>query len=415
MTTASLGPEGPYDTKELLLVGVGVMGRPYLEAAARLGLRVRAVESAAAWDGRPLDLAERFHRVAGAHDESWVRAVTEAAAEGTPDGLIAFAEPHVLAGALVQERYGLRGPSLHAAVVSRNKALQRATFAAYDVPQPDHVHVGSVAEARDWMLDRLPVVVKPLTLAGSRGVELVSDAADVDEVIARRGTEGQVLVEEAVEGPEYSWEALLRDGEVLFTNVTAKETTPPPYFVELAHRCGHRFDRELAAQVDDLTTRVCAAIGMRTGLVHLEFKVGSRGPVLMEIAVRTPGDYLPDAISRTYGFNLYEAMVRLATGLPLAPLPQQPVSYAATVFPTAAPGTIREITGTDEVLAHPAVVRVRLRKGPGDAVLPLTSSGRRMGHVLVDAATPGEREDALKFVRETLRVHVDPAGSGARN
>ncbi|MEZ7003343.1 ATP-grasp domain-containing protein [Streptomyces sp. AD55] len=415
MTTATPGPEGPYDTRELLLVGVGVMGRPYLEAAARLGLRVRAVESAAAWDGRPLHLAERFHRVDGAHDESWVRAVTEAAAEGPPDGLIAFAEPHVLAGALAQERHGLRGPSLHAAVVSRNKALQRATFAAHGVPQPAHVHVASVADARQWMLDRLPVVVKPLTLAGSRGVELVSDAAAVDEVIARRAAEGGVLVEEAVEGPEYSWDALLRDGEVLFSNVTAKETTPPPRFVELAHRCGHRFEDGLAAQVDDLTTRVCAAAGMRTGLVHLEFKVGASGPVLIEIAVRTPGDYLPDAIGRTYGFDLYEAMVRLATGLPLAPLPRRPVSYAATVFPTAEPGTIREITGTDEVLAHPAVVRVRLRKGPGDTVLPLTSSGRRLGHVLVDAATPGEREDALKFVRETLRVHVDPAGRGAAN
>ncbi|WP_234434068.1 hypothetical protein [Streptomyces sp. NRRL F-5126] len=212
-------------------------------------------------------------------------------------------------------------------------------------------------------------------------------------------------------GPEFSWEALVRDGEVLFANTTAKETTPPPYFVELSHRCGHRFDDPAtAAAVERLTRGVLGAIGMRTGLVHLEFKVGPRGPVLMETAVRTPGDYLPDAIGLTFGFDLYEAVVKLSLGLPVGDLPSgDPTAWAATYFPTSAPGTITRITGVEESEDHPAVVRVRLRKGPGDVVRPLTSSSQRMGHVLVCAHSPSEREDALKFVRETLRVEVSPA------
>lgn len=395
--------------KDLLVVGVGTMGRPYLDAAARLGVRVRAVESAAAWDTRPTHLAEEFHRVDGSAEESWTRAVARAVAERAPDGLIAFAEPHVLAAALAQERLGLPGPSLHAAVISRNKALQRTTFEAHGVPQPEYLLVNRIAEAREWMLERLPVVVKPLTLAGSEGVELVRDAAEVEDVLARRAAEGKVLVEEAVEGPEYSWEALVRDGEVLFENTTAKETTVPPYFVELTHRCAHRFeDGGLARSVDALTRGVLDAIGMRTGLVHLEFKVGRRGPALMEIAVRTPGDYLPDAIGLTYGFDLYEAVVRLALGMPVDGLVRtEPAAWAATHFPTTAPGTIRSVDGVEETAAHPAVVRVRLRKKPGDEVRPLTSSSQRMGHVLVAASSPTEREDALKHVAETLRITVD--------
>ncbi|MGC5343910.1 ATP-grasp domain-containing protein [Streptomyces sp. DT171] len=396
------------DPRELLLVGIGTMGRPYLDAAARLGLRVRAVESAAVWENRPVDLAERFYRVEGGQDESWALGVSRAVAERAPDGLVAFAEPHVLSAALAQDRLGLRGPSLHAAVISRNKALQRATFAAYGVPQPAHLHVPSVDRARAWMLERLPVVVKPLTLAGSEGVELVRTPAEVADVVARRSGEGAVLVEEAVEGPEYSWEALVADGEVLFENVTAKETTAPPYFVELCHRVGHVFEQPLADRVTALTRSVLDAIGMRTGLVHLEFKVGPRGPALIEIAVRTPGDYLPDAIGLAYGFDLYEAVIRLSLGMPLdGPVTGRPVSWAATVFPTAAPGTISAISGVPEVLAHPAVVRVRLRKGVGDAVRPLSSSSQRMGHVLINASSPDEREDALEHVRHTLSIHVE--------
>ncbi|MGW5333346.1 ATP-grasp domain-containing protein [Streptomyces bauhiniae] len=394
--------------RELLLAGVGTMGRPYLEAAARLGVRARALESAATWENRPTVLAERFYRVPGGHEESWAGAVAAAVAERVPDGLIGFAEPQVVAAALAQQRHGLRGPSLHAAVVSRNKALQRALFGAHGVPQPEYLHVARLGEARDWMLRHLPVVVKPLTLSGSQGVELIRTPEEVGEVVARRGGEGQLLVETAVEGPEFSWEALVREGEVLFENVTAKETTPPPYFVELVHRCGHDLGPETAAQVRELTSGVLRALGMDTGLVHLEFRMSAAGPVLMEVAVRTPGDYLPDAIGLTFGFDLYEAMVLLAVGLPLPALPDRPVSHAATVFLTAAPGTITGIEGLEEVRAHPAVVRVRPRKGVGDTVQPLTSSSRRLGHVLIDAGSPTEREDAVKFVRETLRFTVAP-------
>ncbi len=394
--------------KDLLIVGVGVMGRPYLDAAAALGCRIRTVEAGPAAVG-PAGVDVRSYHVDSALDESWLHGVTTAVTDRVPDGILAFAEPNVISGALAQEKYGLPGPSLHAAVISRNKALQRTCFDARGVSQPEFKLAAGLAEAREWMTARLPVVVKPLTLAGSQGVELVTDPAGVDEVIGRRGDEGKILIEQAVSGPEYSWEALVRDGEVLFENFTEKETTPPPYFVELTHRCGYRFtDPAVAARVDELTRGVLGALGMRTGLVHLEFRVSpDDGPVLMEVAVRTPGDYLADAVGLTYGFDLYQAVVRLALGLPLESLGSDPVAYAATCFPTCEPGTIREIAGVDEVLAHPAVVRVGLRKQVGDVVRPLTSSSQRLGHVLVLASSPEEREEALKHVHRTLRISVD--------
>src|SRR6476646_5404357 len=101
--------------KDILLVGVGVMGRPYLDAALRLGLDVRYVEA------NPDDDRAPHTRIANGQEETWLDGVRRAVAERTPDGIVAFAEPHVLAGALVQDHLGLPGPSLHSAVISRNK------------------------------------------------------------------------------------------------------------------------------------------------------------------------------------------------------------------------------------------------------------------------------------------------------
>ena len=182
---------------ELLLVGIGRMGRPYLDACDRLGIAVRAVET-------PAVLAELAGRLAGGvpvggpEDEAWAAAAEAAALDRVPDGVLAFNEPHVLGAALVQDRLGLPGPSLQAAVVSRNKALQRGRFAARGLPQPDHLLTGDLAGARDWVADRLPVVVKALSSAGSDGVEQVVDLAGFDAA-ARRRT-GRLLVEAYADG-----------------------------------------------------------------------------------------------------------------------------------------------------------------------------------------------------------------------
>ncbi|WP_062209116.1 ATP-grasp domain-containing protein [Streptomyces sp. NBRC 109706] len=391
---------------ELLLVGIGVMGRPYADAAARLGCRLRIVDTI---PGTEVPGAA-YHRIDEAIlDESWYGGMAAAlAAAPSPDAIVAFAESQVLAGALAQDQLGLPGPSLHAALLSRNKALQRAACARQGVRQPEHLLTRELGEARQWMRDRLPVVVKPVSASASIGVELVTDKAELDDVVDRRSGEGKLLVERLVAGPEYSWEALVGEGEVLFETVTAKETTPPPYFVELCHRIGHRFESQTARQVEELTRGVLRALGMRTGLVHLEFRIGPDGPVLIEVAVRTPGDHIIEAVGRAYDFDPYEAVVRLAAGLPVTGLRGRELrSHTAVMFVTGPPGRIRQISGADRVRDHPAVSRLTLDLGPGDTIAPLTSSLQRAGHLLIEADSPEQRDEALDFARHHLHIETE--------
>jgi biotin carboxylase len=390
---------------ELLLLGAGYMGMRYLDAARRIGVRVRLVETAAHAQ-RLRHTVEEAHVVSGAAEEAWAQAAYALALERAPDGLLAFNEPQVIAAALVQDRLGLPGPSLHAAIVSRNKALQRACFGARDIPQPDYLVTEDLSGAADWAHARLPVVVKPLTGAGSAGVELIPDAAAYEAVVANRQGAGKVLLETAVPGPEFSWEALLHEGTVRFGNLTQKVTTGPPQFVELGHRVGHAIGApDLAAQVDDFVLAVVAALGMRDGIVHLEFRLTPTGPVLIEIAVRTPGDYLMDAISLAYGWDLYEAVVRVALGMrPQAPVPDRPTAIAEIQMIVGSPGRLTGLAGLDVVREHPQVVRVQLRREVGDIVPPLHSSDDRVGHVLMCAPSAAELDATASFVRTTLRV-----------
>ncbi|ATE55775.1 ATP-grasp domain-containing protein [Actinosynnema pretiosum] len=404
--------------RRLGLVGVGFMGRPYLEAARDLGFGVRVVETES-WSGE-VPAGVELSRVDGLGGDGW--ALDElwavggyALAESGVDGVLGFSEPQVLGAAVVADRLGLPSPSLHASALSRNKALQRGCFAAHGLPQPGFHVVAGHDRAVEWAGAGFPVVVKPLSAFGSTGVRLVRDARELREVLAARSGE-RLLVERALEGPEYSWEGFVRDGEVLFANTTAKETTGPPRFVEVAHRAGHRFDdAATGAAVRELAEGVVRAARVRTGLVHLEFRLTAGGPAIMEVAVRTPGDFILDLVAATYRFDPYRVAVQLAMGVePDLPAHPEPVSHAAAWFPICPPGVVTAAEGLDEVLALPHVARAGLAVSVGDVVAPLTSSDQRAGYVLVDAPSPEEREAALAGARELLRVTTEPQADPAR-
>lgn len=394
----------------LLMVGVGKTGRPYLEAARRLGVRVHVIETARrAAEIESAETAAGVTVCRGGSDELWAEAALAAAHTRRPDGVLAFSEPHVMAAALVADEFGLPGPSLRAAVFSRNKGLQRARFGAVGIGQPDHLVAESVADADEWASTRLPVVLKPLSSAGSDGVELVADAAEYRKAAVRRSGEGRTLIERAVQGPEYSWEALVLDGKVWAANLTEKETTGPPHFIEVAHRVAaesQEAPRELAA---GLGAAVLGAIGMRTGIVHLEFRAAPEGPAVMEIAVRTPGDRLMELLGLAYGVDWFEMAIRAALGRELPEPPAAPVRCAASYLPSAPAGTVVAVEGMAEVLAHPCVVAAEANVAPGQNVAPARSSGGRVGEVVLAADGPEELTAALAQVRRLFAVVTRPS------
>jgi biotin carboxylase len=400
----------------LLLVGAGKMGADYLRAGRERGARLRVAEFPAFVE-RTSQVAERVEVPATMLEESWYAAALRALDGERPGAVVAFSEPHVLGAALLQEMFGVPGPGLHAAVVSRDKALQRAVFDDAGVPQPEWTLVSDVRDATGWAADRFPVVVKPVGESGSIGVALVADAAGWDATVTDRTGRGRVLVEEAVDGPEFSVECLVRDGMVLFSNVTAKETTGPPHFVEACHRPGRQFDPDDRETVDGFVRTVLSALRMRTGIAHLEFRAVARPsprgrpwvPVLMEVAVRTPGDYIMEAVSMTWGTDLFGGVVDLALGRdPLVPPPGSvPGAAAASAFLFLdRAGVVRAVEGVDLVRAHPHVVRCTVNYAPGDRVDRATSSMNRAGHVLVAAPDARARDDALAFARDRIRFDV---------
>jgi len=401
--------------RRLLMVGCGWLGRPFVRSAHRRGLQVSVLDTEAvlAWDPDGAELAPGDTRrlVAATDDEAWIGAAAEALREDGPAaGVIPFTEPHVRVAALLAEELGLPSPGLRAAWTSRNKYLQRELFARTGLPQPAFRLARDEMVARRWAAGRYPVVVKPLSGSGSEDVQVAWSARELGGWCERHDPGTAFLVEEYLAGPEYSAEAIVSDGAVVFTNITKKTTTPPPFCVELEHRVPAGCDPAVTGAVGDLVAGAVGALGMGSGIVHLEFRLEPSGPHIMEMAVRMPGDLIMEVIGYATGVDLFDAVVAAACGEPPDVTPRW--ERAACVwYPVVPPGTVTAIDGIASVGQAEGVRCVDLDVAVGDRVRPLRSSADRAGAVIVDAPDVAELDTRLDWVRHLLHIVTQPDGS----
>jgi biotin carboxylase len=403
----------------LLMLGAGVTGRRYLEAARAIGADCALVERSSLQDTDYGPLRWR-ESVPNMLDEQWFAAALRGCAQARPDGVIAFGETHVTAAALLAERLGLRGPGLAAAIVSRDKSLQRGLFDAHGLPQPRWTVVPRASDAVGFVRDELgptaTAVVKPVDGSASLGVQAVDGVTGLLELAASRDAQGKVLVEEYIDGVDFSWEAIVAGGSVLCSSVTSEVMSGPPDFVELAHGCGPDVVASVGPLGDELGQRVVRALGVDTGMVHLELRVRPDGtPVVIEVAVRTPGCRLMDLFQIATGIDAYRLLACLALGQPAATTLHErgPARSGAAVFFTARPGSVESITGVEEARRLPGVRELRLDVEIGSLVRPLSSAHDRVGQAIVCVDSPDERDAVVAKLLNTVVVNTTQEGRSA--
>jgi biotin carboxylase len=394
--------------RTLLMVGAGSVGRSLVELATRAGMRVHLVEQAIHAPDY-VGLVEGFHPIAGCAEEHWVGGARAAAAICSPDAVLAFAEPQVLAAALVAEARGLPGLSAEAALTMNNKALQRIAFAQAGVAQPEFLLSADADELFVWAATRYPVIVKPHQATGSAPVTLVEGPQQLAEVIARRPNTGSILVEEYVDGTEYSWEGFVHDGSIVFGNYTEKTTTGPPDFVEIGHLLPVQFSGQTAERVARLTEDVVRAIGVATGIVHLEFRIACCHPGALEVAVCTAENDLLELLTLAYGADCHAALIDLAFGRRPTALDAEaakPASVAAVRYLAHQPGVLGEVLGQDQLEADECVVRHRVSARPGDTLPALRSSADRRAYAVLCAPDEAALRAAIDRTLDGFRLRT---------
>ena len=261
-----------------------------------------------------------------------------------------------------------------------------------------------------------PCVVKAPDRQGQRGLTLVEEPqhlASAVEAAAAESRGGGVLVEELIDGPELTVNAVSVAGDFRVLTVTDRQLAEAPAFgVALAHTWPSVHRPE---PVVEAARAAVAALGIENGTSYTQIRLGPDGRAyVVEVAARLGGGHDAELCRAAIGVDLNDLAVSFALGDPIEPRGSEPqllpsVNGACVVFLVAPEGVLIETEGLEEAAAVDGVEWVRLYRGRGWRFPPLRRGADRAGAVL---ATGRDREQALERAHraaETVRFGVDAA------
>ncbi len=198
-----------------------------------------------------------------------------------------------------------------------NKYAMRKCFSDAGIPSPKFTRTDCFNDVVREM--EFPLIVKPTDRSGSRSITKVYKEEELQPAIDRAvqdSFENMAIVEEYIQGDEYSLESISYRGEHHFLTITKKYTTGEPNFIETGHVQPAELSPEMQAKVKKMIFSALDALGVQNGAGHAEFRVDEKGNVrIIEIGARMGGDCIgSDLVQLSTGYDFVKMVIDVACG-----------------------------------------------------------------------------------------------------
>ena len=388
--------------KKLMILGGSILQLPAIEKAKELGLEVIVV------DMNPKAVG---FNVSGVRKEVIstidIEAVLEAAREHKIDGIMTLASDMPMnTVAKVSEELKLTGISCDTALRATNKAEMRRSLLQHDIAIPKFFKVANVDEFLEKISNfSQPFIVKPADNSGSRGIFKVQNLKDLSQALEvynfakSFSKSGIVVVEEFMDGPEVSVESITIQGVTHILQITDKETTGAPNFVEIGHVQPSRLPLKTIQEIEKLTIAANKALKIDTGPSHTEIIITPDGAKIVEVGARMGGDNITThLVPLSTGVDMVELSIKIALGEKVTFQPLFTRGSAIKYFEQSK-GALKKISGLHDAKQLPGVQKIEFVHGIGATIDAIINSSSRIGYVIADG---NNAEEAVKNCQKAI-------------
>ena len=391
------------DKKAIMIFGVGELQESIINRAKAKGLFVVGIDPCA--DAVCRHAVDAFEVVGGQDYEGTlavarkynISAVVTAATD----------KPLVMMARIAKE-LGLPFYSEDTAQISTDKFRMKECFRKAGIPCANGGLIKSIDEAEGLVY---PVILKPRDNSGSRGVIFCSNKAELEAAFneAMQYTRlDSVLVEEFIEGLEYSIEGLHFAGKNEVIQFTEKTTTPFPYNVELGHIQPANISDYHKEQIRKIIADIAVALGFENCPSHTELKINERGIFVIETSPRLGGDYITSTLTPlSTGINLEEQLLNIALGKEADTKTGRVERASAVHFFSLPEGTITSIDPQmNNIKEWEGIEQFCFKLKAGDKVNKITSSINRYGQFIVSADTRNKVEQLIEKYSKAISKYM---------
>ncbi|MFD1990024.1 ATP-grasp domain-containing protein [Paenibacillus nicotianae] len=314
--------------------------------------------------------------------------------------------------------YKLPGNSILAVQQARNKAATRRALHLVGINQPLYYIVENIEQLQSVVEEiGLPCIVKPVDDSGSNDVLLCDTFAIVEKQAKKiwnvttniRGQQksSQILVEQYMQGPEYSVESLTWQGKTNILGITQKSLTGLPFFVESGHVFPAQLLPEQYEHIQQTVLRALHAIDFQSGAAHTEVKLTSTGCAIIEINGRLAGGMIPELIRLSTGVDLLEQQMYCALDGPKIKI-IKPHSVAEIRFIMAdRAGRVKQIDGVEQAKQLEGIHQVQINTKLDQYVQSPENAYHRLGYVIGYGDTAEQVSTFLDNALQIIRITID--------
>lgn len=398
--------------KKLLVLAAGLLQIPVIKKAREMGIYVIAADDDPNAPG--MALADKAIVPGGLVDDEKMLAIAKAE---KIDGVIhPCSEVAMSVMGCINDELHLSGISKATAIRATNKHLMREAFERYGAPSPKSILAKGGEDAWRIFSDEFSTnaILKPSRNSGSRGIAKVEKGISkeqFDRLYCRALEESRdrsVLIEQFIEGPEFSVEVIVWQGEPHVLAVTDKKTTEAPYFVELGHNQPSTYPLDVQLKLMNGAVAGCKALGLTNCAAHCELKIQDGEVYLMEIGARMGGDFISTELTHlSTGIDMVAAAINVVLGIAPNLQPVEKKQGVAIRYFTPEQGEVVSIEHTEK-LSRKEVYDANIYVKPGEELSEVRSSLDRSGHVIVVSNTAEEAVDiAERLIREVRIITIE--------
>jgi biotin carboxylase len=356
------------------------------------------------------------------HEEA-VKTALELSEDFSIKGVACWTEIDVELVAKISSALKLPGLSPEVALHCRNKYEMRNALLSVPEVLPLYKRVTEINELKMALTDiGYPAILKPTGASGSKGIFKLENSDDMESAFLKlqriaqpdydpvfRQFGPEFIVEEYVEGHEYSIEGFVSNGKVEVICVIDKLTTEP-YHLEYRHITPPCLEENAMNSLTQNTIKVVKTLGLSQCAFHLEAKLSPKGFKLIEVAARPAGGYLSShLIPLSTGIDFFKGVVKVSLGEELSLVPQKKLFSGIRFILAEEEGTFKGIQNMDQIISHANVEHLFLEQTIGTEIeLPPKHFGKQVvAAVVAKGLTYDEVELALEDAARECKLNIE--------
>lgn len=297
---------------KIAILGASYLQRPLVQKAKELGIETHVF----AWNkGNVVNDISDFYYPISILDKEEILVVCS---EVGIDAIISIASDIAMPSVnFIANKLGLIGNSIKSSIISTDKYEMRKALSQSGMSCPNF----SFFDDSNFIIKKndlnFPIIVKPTDRSGSRGVTMVEDSINVNPAITKalkHSFKKSVIVEEFIEGREFSIEIISFKGKHYPLAITDKVTTGAPFFVETEHHQPADISKNLEKKIFTTISRALDILEIKNGASHSEIIITEDLNIsIVEVAARMGGDFIgSDLVMLSRGYDFLKGVIDVA-------------------------------------------------------------------------------------------------------